>query len=242
MEGVLLIDKPTGLVSFEVLKQVRKTLNIRKVGFLGTLDPLATGLLVFFVGNATKLIKYFDDVDKEYVVQMELGKVSDTYDRVGDVRDLGDLGDLGSLQDVIPDFLGQRWQQTPSFSAVKFQGKRAYEHAREGKEIDLGKRQVSIHEIEILKDHHPQYDLRVRCSSGTYIRSLVHEVGQKLGCGAIMNELRRTRVGKFFLENAVPIENLRPEHLIPPVEVIKEMIDWKRFSESDKRQLLKQFG
>ncbi|MDF2378643.1 MAG: tRNA pseudouridine(55) synthase TruB [Candidatus Gracilibacteria bacterium] len=243
MNGILLIDKPTGLSSFDILKQIRKKLDVRKVGFLGTLDPLATGLLVFFVGGATKLIKYFEETEKVYEVEMEIGKVSDTYDRTGEISATSAGTRQGtSLRETYESFLGQQWQITPAFSAVKFQGKRAYEHAREGKIIDLGKRQVSIHEIEILSENNPIYSLRVRCSSGTYIRSLVHEMGEMMETGAIMNELRRTHVGLFSVDEAVQVKNLKTTDLRDLAADIIEKIDWKRFAESDKRQLLKTFG
>jgi len=242
MHGIALIDKHSGPSSFDLLQQLRKSLMTKKIGYLGTLDPLASGLLVFFIGKATKLIKYFENNDKTYLVDLELGKSSDTYDRTGRVKTHHPGARPGTqLAETLDSFLGDQWQITPSYSAIKFQGKRAYAHAREGKDIDLGKRQVSIHSIDLLEGHHPYYRLKVNCSSGTYIRSFVHELGEKIGTGALMTELRRTQVGPFQVEQATSPEKSGALQLIPTRDVI-DLIDWENHAKGDYAFLKKNFS
>jgi tRNA pseudouridine55 synthase len=188
---------------------------VRRVGHLGTLDPLATGVLVVAVGEATKLIEYFMKADKVYEATAEFGKVSDTYDREGEIKAYSpgliakgplDIAPSGSLlvreaiEQALSFFTGEIMQVPPIFSALKIKGKPAYELARAGKKVELKARPVTIYALEILSFESPFLRLRIHCSSGTYIRSLIHDLGQKLGVGAIMTELRRTRVGPFSLE------------------------------------------
>ncbi len=183
------------------------------MGYLGTLDPLATGVLAVFIGKGTKLIPYFEESQKTYIVKAGLGKRSDTYDVTGEIEVLSNVEypKKEIFTEVVQSFLGDQLQIQPAFSALKFEGKRAYEHAREGKTIDLGKRQVTFHEIKILEDQLPSFSLEVTCSSGTYIRSLIHELGEKLGSGALMTELRRTQAGPFLIDESVHLENFRKE-------------------------------
>lgn len=205
----LILDKPSGVSSFREVARVRRESGVRRVGHLGTLDPLATGVLVVAVGEATKLIEYFMKADKVYEATAELGKVSDTYDREGEIKaTLSGSSARGSsafltremIESLLPFFTGEIMQGPPIFSALKIKGKPAYELARAGKKVELKARPVTIHALEILSFETPILRLRIHCSSGTYIRSLVHDLGQKLGVGAMMTELRRTRVGPFSLE------------------------------------------
>lgn len=212
MQGFLIIDKPTAWTSHDVVAKLRGILKERKIGHLGTLDPLATGVLVVAVGReATKQIQNYMKLDKEYEVELELGKVSDTYDREGAVQETGfDLSKLDKefVQKTLESFWGRSMQMPPAYSAKKIQGKKAYELARAGKPVELKPVEVEMQgeniEIEL-----PFVRFTVTVSSGTYIRSLAHDFGQKLGCGAVLTQLRRTRVGDFKIVDAVTLESLQ---------------------------------
>ncbi|MGE3279353.1 MAG: tRNA pseudouridine(55) synthase TruB [Candidatus Altimarinota bacterium] len=244
MNGAFVIDKPAGNSSFDVLRGLKKRFLEKKMGYLGTLDPLATGVLVVFVGQATKLIPYFSEADKEYVAELEFGKTSDTFDRTGHVERRTDAAPPTEekLKEALPHFLGQQWQIQPPFSAIHFKGQRAYELARAGETFDLGKRQVIISDLQLIGYEPPKATLRVICSSGTYIRSLIHELGEQLECGAIMTELRRTRVGNVVIEEAHSLEEISENNLLSPEKIISEYIDWKHRSQQEKSFLLKKFS
>ena len=209
--GFYIIDKPSGWTSHDIVAKMRGILKERKIGHLGTLDPLATGVLVVAVGrDATKQIQNFMKLDKEYVVEMELGKVSDTYDSEGKVAATGfNLASLDkkTVQVALESFWGTSMQMPPAFSAKKINGKKAYELARAGKPVELKPVEVFMqgHDIEV---ELPFVRFTLTVSSGTYVRSLVHDLGQKLGCGAIMTALRRTRVGEWKLEDAQTLIDL----------------------------------
>ncbi len=208
-KGFLIIDKPKGWTSHDVVAKLRGLLHEKKIGHLGTLDPLATGVLVVAVGReATKQIQYHMKLDKEYEVEMELGKISDTYDADGKVEETGKPWTSLSEAEIhraLGLFWGKTWQMPPAFSAKKINGKKAYELARAGKMVEL-----KVVEVEMYGDRVevalPFVRFTVRVSSGTYVRSLVHDVGETLGCGAVLTALRRTRVGPFFLKQAQTIE------------------------------------
>ncbi|MDP2691128.1 MAG: tRNA pseudouridine(55) synthase TruB [bacterium] len=239
MDGVLLIDKPSGITSFDVIRQLRKCLGVRKMGHLGTLDPLATGLLVVFLGKATKLIPYLTEAEKEYVVDLELGKTSDSYDVTGEVKSMKGfrMPTQEEFSDAVQSFLGPQLQIQPPFSAIRIQGKRAYELARDGKQVDLGKRQVSLFEIQIMDFTPPFVQLRLHCSSGTYVRSFVHELGEKLVTGAIMTQLMRTRVNKFSLEQAHRLDHVGEKNVLDPLFVVDEYGIWEGKSDQEKAYL-----
>lgn len=235
MDGVFLIDKGAGMSSFDVLRELKKKFSEPKMGHLGTLDPMATGLLVVFLGKATKLIPYFSELEKEYVAELELGKTSDTFDSTGAVKDTKGWKDSKGIseedfQEVMRSFIGPQWQIQPSFSAIHFQGRRAYELAREGKPVDLGKRQVTIDSIQSLRYEFPIAELNLVCSSGTYIRSTIHELGEKLQTGAIMTALRRTRVGRFQIDRAKTLSVLALEDMISPVELVENYLERSRLA------------
>ena len=210
MEGFLLIDKPKTWTSHDVVAKMRGILKVKKIGHLGTLDPMATGLLVLAVSKTyTKKVPEHMGAEKDYLVELELGKVSDTYDLEGVVTNTeADLTfDERTLSKVLDSFWGKSMQMPPAFSAKKVNGVRAYKLARQGKKVELKAREVEMQG----KDTHfdlPKISFEVRVSSGTYIRSLVHDIGEKLGCGAVMTALRRTRVGDFLLEDAQTIEEV----------------------------------
>ena len=205
MKGFLLIDKDTGMTSFDVVSLVRRAAGEKRVGHAGTLDPLATGLLFVAVGEATKLLEYFVGCDKEYLVKARFGFVSDTFDADGVVEELlNKKCSQEQIEDVIRgNFLGEIEQVPPKYSALKIDGRRAYDLVRSGEKFEMKSRKVSVYSYEIVDFNWPEVSFKVRCGSGTYIRSLVHDLGQLLGCGAYVQELRRTVLGDFSVENAV---------------------------------------
>lgn len=212
MQGFVLIDKPQGITSFDVVAKVRKLTGEKRVGHSGTLDPLATGLLIVAVGRgATKHLQKFVGLDKEYEVTGRFGYVSDTYD--ADCDNIVALKpdfetDRNEVEKIIKaDFLGEIKQVPPAYSAIKIAGKKAYELARKGKIVSLGARSVTIEEFKVLEFKWPLVSFRIYCSSGTYVRSLIHDLGQKLGCGAYVTKLRRTKIGDFKIENAYKLDD-----------------------------------
>ena len=182
MDGMLLIDKPVGRTSFDVVKVVRRVADIRKVGHTGTLDPLASGLLIILLGRCTKLARYLDLDHKTYEFELELGKQTETGDRESEVFRRCDWAhvDREALEDALADFLGDIEQVPPSHSAVKVDGERAYKLARRGEEPDLEARPVHVEELELLEFDPPEARLRVACASGTYVRSLARDIGTSL--------------------------------------------------------------
>jgi tRNA pseudouridine55 synthase len=217
--GFLIIDKASGWTSHDVVAKLRGILKEKKIGHLGTLDPLATGVLVVAVGRqATKQIQHFMKLDKEYTVELELGKTSDTYDSEGKVQETGfDLGKLDKklVQEALESFWGKSMQMPPAFSAKKINGKKAYELARAGKPVELKPVEVTMQGKDITVDF-PFVRFTVTVSSGTYIRSLAHDLGQKLACGAILTALRRTRVGDFKIEDAHSLDQIAKAQTEPP--------------------------
>lgn len=213
-KGFLIIDKPTDWTSHDVVAKMRGLLGERKIGHAGTLDPIATGVLVLAVGrDFTKQIQDYMKADKEYEVEMELGKVSNTYDVDGEVEGVdfdmtvfdGKAGEERIL-DVMKSFWGKSMQTPPAFSAKKVKGRKAYDMARKGQEVELKPVEVEMEGWDISIEL-PFVRFKVQVSSGTYVRSLVHDIGQELGCGAVMTALRRTRVGDFKIEDAKRIED-----------------------------------
>lgn len=233
MQGFLLIDKGEGLTSFDVISRIRKWTGERRVGHAGTLDPLATGLLVVAVGKATKLLKNFVGLDKEYEVKARFGAVSDTYDREGKITE-GErqMASPFLLENLInKKFLGEIDQIPPKYSALKINGKKAADLARKGVEFEMKSRKVKIYSFDVTDFAWPEVGFRVHCGSGTYIRSLIHDIGQQLGCGAYVTQLRRWKVGDFRVDNEKVIAVGREfdfadknigSHLIP-VELMAEL-------------------
>lgn len=209
-----MIDKPKGWTSFDAVAKVRGTLKKSgitkpKVGHTGTLDPLATGLLVLTLGTYCKRAQEFSKLDKTYEVELTLGKVSTTDDGEGEITEVSSQKPAKKeLEKTILSFVGQIEQIPPAFSAIKVNGKRAYKLAREGKEIRLEARPVTIYKIENLMYGYPKVTFTAEVSSGTYIRSLTRDIGKKLGTGAYMSNLRRTEVGKFTISDSTSVDNL----------------------------------
>ena len=206
---VLLIDKPFKWTSFDVVRKIRNLIKIKKVGHAGTLDPLATGLLIVCTGKFTKRINEFMAQEKEYTGTITLGAVTPTYDLESEPTDLKPFLHINQEQinEAAKSLTGQIMQIPPIHSAIKKDGKRVYEMARRGQEVILDPRPVTIAEFEIVKTELPVVHFRVICSTGTYIRSLANDFGERLGCGGYLSSLCRTRIGKFLLEDAISIKN-----------------------------------
>jgi tRNA pseudouridine55 synthase len=206
----------------DVCAKLRGILGERRIGHGGTLDPMATGVLPVFVGSATKAVEFAETGDKEYVAGLRLGMVTNTQDSTGEVlEERAVSADRGALEAVLPRFTGPIRQIPPMFSAIKRDGKKLYELARKGKEVHRDPRPVTIHALEVLEQTGPdRFLLRVRCSKGTYVRTLCHDIGQALGCGGCMDELRRTMAAGFTLEDAVTLEQVQEqgEALLMPVD------------------------
>ena len=210
VSGVLVVDKPIGMTSHDVVQIIRKGTNIRRAGHTGTLDPRASGVLVILVGPAVRLSEYVSASDKRYQAVIQLGTTTDTFDADGRVLSTTAV-DISEKQfnDVLQSFVGEIQQVPPPYSAVKVKGKKAYELAREGEEVDLEPRMINVYNLELLEWAPPEAVIDVYCSSGTYVRSLAHDLGEKLGCGAHLIGLRRTKSGRFTLRDAVPLRKLR---------------------------------
>ncbi len=222
--GVLLIDKAQDWTSMDVCAKLRGILHERRVGHGGTLDPMATGLLPVFVGRATRAVQYATDGKKEYRAVLRLGLVTDTQDVTGAVlfQRAADVS-REALEAVLPQFRGEIFQVPPMYSALKVDGKKLYELARKGREVERQPRPITIHELELGEQlSGTDWELRVLCSKGTYIRTLCHDFGAALGCGGAMATLRRTKVAGFSIEQAVTLEQVQaaddPAALLAPVD------------------------
>ena len=214
LEGkVLLIDKPLKWTSFDMVKKVRWMTKIMKVGHAGTLDPLATGLLIICTGKYTKQINDYMGMTKEYTGSLVLGATTASYDLEQEPEIFKSIEAITELtiQEATKKFIGTILQMPPQHSAIKKDGKRLYESARQGIEVKVDPRQITIEQFEITKINLPQVEFRVLCSTGTYIRSLVHDFGQALGVGAYLSGLRRTKIGAFNVEDAIQWEDLEQE-------------------------------
>jgi tRNA pseudouridine55 synthase len=225
MFGILLIDKPLGITSHDVVNAVRRRLGTRRVGHAGTLDPLATGLLVVAVGPATRFLQYLPIEPKEYVGRIRFGQTTDSYDAEGAIVEEKPVPDDLSAQvkEQLPGFHGLIEQLPPMLSAIKVQGKPLYQYARQGQEMKREFRTVHVDQFEVLGYEGPEAEVRVVCSGGTYVRSLAHDLGQAVGCGAYLSGLRRTRVGRFSLDGAIPLEETAGDRIIPLAEALPPM-------------------
>jgi len=236
MDGIILIDKPAGITSHDVVNRVRRILGLKRVGHTGTLDPFATGVMVMLVGQATRLARYLDKDEKEYEALVRFGSETDTGDATG--KQIADRGlrsaDLETRvaaidwRNVFPQFQGEIVQVPPMYSAKKVEGKKLYELARQGKEIERKPVQVKIRELELLQHDLPSPSsrrIRVVCSAGTYIRTLAEDIGRAVDLGAHLTELRRTRAGRFHISNAITLEELesvteRSRFVVPMSEAV----------------------
>jgi tRNA pseudouridine55 synthase len=211
LEGVLLVDKPSGMTSHDVVDRVRRVLHMKRIGHAGTLDPMATGLLIILVGKATRLSQYLMSLDKEYEGTITLGQTTNTHDAEGEVVLTREVPALTreALAEVMATFVGDQYQTPPMFSAKKQDGVPLYKLARKGREVEREPRFVRVSSFELLRFELPQFDVRLRCSKGTYVRTLAHDLGEKLGCGAHLSALRRTATDRFTVAQAVPLAELQ---------------------------------
>ena len=226
--GIIIIDKPSGWTSMDVCAKLRGILHTKKVGHAGTLDPMATGVLPVFVGQATRAVSFAESGQKVYVAGLKLGLVTNTQDTSGETLGTHPASVTRTeLEAVLPRFTGEIEQIPPMYSAIKIGGKKLYELARRGKEVERKPRSITIHELELLEGEGTEYVLRVRCSKGTYVRTLCHDLGRALGCGGCMSSLRRTRAGSFALSQAVTMQQVLdfaaehdPQELLMPVDAV----------------------
>lgn len=218
----LCIDKPPGWTSFDVVKKVRGLLQVKKIGHAGTLDPLATGLLILGVGKGTKDLARYQDLDKTYEGTLVLGKTTPSFDLETPFDSTHSYAHL-QRNDIVTAskaFVGVQTQVPPAYSACKVDGVKAYTQARQGKKVVLKERQVTIHRFDILTVNIPSVDFKVSCTKGTYIRSLVHDLGQHLCVGAYLATLRRTHIGAYSIEDAHTIPSLEAQHRQGHLQVI----------------------
>ncbi len=212
-DGILLIDKPAGMTSFGVVARVRRVLSAQagkkiKIGHTGTLDPFATGLLILCVGKETKNAMSYTKLDKVYEATVRLGQTSTTGDPEGEVTDVSDRQPSHEeVEKALQQFTGEITQRPPIYSAIKVGGRRAYDLARQGKEVEIPERQVTIHSLELVDYSYPELKIRTHVSSGTYIRTLAEDVGKVLGTGAYCTQLRRTKVADWSVANAQVLED-----------------------------------
>jgi tRNA pseudouridine55 synthase len=233
ISGALVVDKPVGMTSHDVVQAIRNGTGLRRAGHTGTLDPRASGVLVILVGPAVRLSEYVSASDKRYQAIIRLGGTTDTYDAEGQFTPTKDPSSIteAEFDEALKGFVGEIEQTPPPYSAVKVQGRKAYEMARKGEEIALEPRTITVHHLEVLEWTPPEVVIDVHCSSGTYVRSLANDLGKKLGCGAYLVGLRRTKSGKFTLRDSVPLRKLQEaftagnwyQYLIPAAEALG---DW----------------
>lgn len=227
--GLLNVNKPTGVTSRRVVDRVARIVRPFKVGHAGTLDPLASGVLVVCVGPATRLITLLLQQTKEYRARFVLGKRSDTDDVTGQVSDVSGAPAVAreQVQQYLQRFVGRIEQVPPQFSAVRVGGRRAYKLARQGREFEIQPKTVQVHHIDLVQFAYPEMELLIECGSGTYIRSIGRDVGELLGCGAVMSELVRTRVGRCRLDEAIELDELDRktvvEVLLPPTIAVAHL-------------------
>ena len=209
MDGIIVVNKPKGITSRDVVNKMCKLLNTKKIGHTGTLDPIATGVLVLCVGKATKLVEILTSNDKEYIATVKLGILTDTLDTDGTIIEKKHVNlDKNELENVLNSFVGTYNQEVPIYSAVKINGKKLYEYAREKKEVTLPKRIIEIKKIELLELEDGYYKFKVSVSKGTYIRSLIKDINEKLRVIGVMSDLVRTRQGKFLINDSYSLEDI----------------------------------
>ncbi len=221
MDGFLIIDKKEGCTSRDIVNEIGNKLNTKKVGHAGTLDPIATGVLVVAVGKALKILEFVNSEDKEYIATVKLGIETDTLDITGNIKETKDnyFLDLTVLAEVLKSFKGSYMQEVPLYSSVKVDGKRLYKYAREGIPVDLPKRKVEIYDIELLEYNHDEFTFKTTVSKGTYIRSLIRDIGEKIEIPCTMKSLRRTRQGLFKIEDAIDLDKVGNKKIKPiPIE------------------------
>ncbi len=235
ISGAIVVDKPTGMTSHDVVQAIRMGTGLKRVGHTGTLDPRASGVLVVLLGPAVRLSEYVSASDKRYQAIIRLGAATDTYDAEGKFTHESDLPvniTEEQFNTVLQKYVGEIEQTPPPYSAIKVQGRRAYDMARAGEEVELASRLIKVYHLEVLEWAPPEAVVDVHCSSGTYIRSLAHDLGKELGFGGYLTGLRRTKNGRFSLGDAVPLSKLREafitntwhQYVIPAAEALADMV------------------
>jgi len=227
IDGILNLNKPTGCTSFQMVALVRKLSKQRRVGHAGTLDPEATGVLPICLGQATRLVEFLMDGTKTYWAEVRLGVSTDTYDASGttvSVRDPGGVN-LADVEAILPDFTGSIQQVTPPFSAAKHEGIPLYRLARAGAPVPLKTKTVGIRSIRVMAWRHPDFEIEVECGRGTYVRSLAHDIGEAVGCGAHVRAMCRLQCGVFKIEDAISVEDTRSAFLQGDYSCILHPID-----------------
>lgn len=223
LEGVLLVDKPRGLTSHDVVYRLRRKLQMKKIGHAGTLDPMATGLLIMLIGKATRISQYLMSTDKVYEGEATLGVVTDSQDAEGEVMETRPVPPLTEAQvrEAMRGFLGDQYQTPPMHSAIKIEGVPLYKLARKGEEVEREPRFIRVMSFELTSFALPKIAFRLHCTKGTYVRTIAHDLGNKLGCGAHLSALRRTASGKFDLAQGLTLEQIET---LPLPEIEKRLI------------------
>ena len=219
MEGVLLVDKPTGLTSHDVVYRLRRKLQMKKIGHAGTLDPMATGVLVMLIGKATRISQFLMSVDKAYEGEATLGITTDSQDAEGEVMETRPVPELteAGVREVMKTFLGDQYQTPPMHSAIKIGGVPLYKLARKGEEVEREPRFIRITSFNLRSLALPRLTFELDCTKGTYVRTIAHDLGQKLGCGAHLSALRRTASGRFTIAQCLPLDQIEALSL-PEIE------------------------
>lgn len=239
--GIIIIDKPAGWTSMDVCAKLRGILKTKKIGHAGTLDPMATGVLPVFVGQATRAVSFAEGGEKEYVAGLRLGRTTNTQDTEGQTLTQSPVA-VGreELEAVLPRFTGEISQIPPMFSAIKINGQKLYDLARQGKEVERKARAVTIFALEVVEQvSETDYILRIRCSKGTYVRTLCHDIGQALGCGGCMFSLRRTMAAGFNLDESVTLEQMKEggEALLRPTDsLFRDRPDYRLKTEKQEER------
>jgi len=232
ISGVLIVDKPIGMTSHQVVQAIRRGTRIKRAGHTGTLDPRASGVLVVLIGPAVRLSQYISAEDKRYQANIRLGQKTDTYDSEGTITGTAEVDvSFEQLTEALSQFVGEIEQVPPPYSAIKIKGKHAYDLARKGEEVELEPRLINVYSLDLLEWSPPEAVVDIHCSSGTYVRSLAYDLGEALGCGGYLTGLRRTKSGRFTLRDAVPLRKLAEafetnswyQYLIPAAEALS---DW----------------
>ena len=243
MDGIILVNKEKGMSSHDVVSKVRKILNTKKVGHAGTLDPMATGVLTILVGKGTKLSKFLAEHDKTYIAKLKLGNKTSTGDCEGDIiagKAVPYL-DKNKISNVLASFVGKQLQTPPIYSAIKVNGKKLYDYARCGECVDIPIREIEVYSIELIEFIDNCIEFEVSVSKGTYIRTLCEDIAEKLGTVGTMIELQRTRVDNFCINNAVTLDNVTNDSVIP-IEKIFEDIDKINLTDTELKKFLNGIG
>ena len=241
MNGILIVDKPKGYTSRDVVNSIERLANTKKVGHGGTLDPIATGVLVVALGNGLKVLEFLSHQDKEYIATVKMGIETNTLDVTGEITKKKDYFFLDPLKldEVLKGFIGKYNQEVPLYSSVKVGGQRLYKYAREGIDVTLPKREVQIFDLELLSHKKDEFVIRAHVSKGTYIRSLIRDIGEKLDIPCTMKELRRTRQGEFVIDDAVSMEELESGNIKPlPIEKALKGVIFAPVDENLEKKIL----